>query len=118
MSTNNMLTYTDGEGRTVWMVSIMPEDALSIGDGEMEFGTLSILANKPEPGSYTYTLVWMEITNIGNAQMGQISVNVNIIGETTVEESTEEEGSLLPGPSFVSVISLLGLIVYRRKHNY
>ena len=118
MSTNNMLTYTDGEGRTVWMVSIMPEDALSIGDDEMEFGTLSILANKPEPGSYTYTLVWMEITDIGNTQMGQISVNVNIMGETTVEESTEEEGSLLPGPSFVSVISLLGLIVYRRKHNY
>tara|TARA_B110000116_G_scaffold40566_1_gene32953 strand:- start:983 stop:3889 length:2907 start_codon:yes stop_codon:yes gene_type:complete len=118
MSTNNMLTYTDGEGRTVWMVSIMPEDALSIGDGEMDFGTLSILANKPEPGSYTYTLVWMEITEIGNNQMGQISVNVNIVGETTVEESTEEEGSLLPGPSFVSVISLLGLIVYRRKHNY
>ena len=27
----------------------------------------------------------------------------------------EEEDSLLPGPSFVSIVSLLGLIVYRRK---
>ena len=81
----------------------------------MEFGTLSILANKPEPGSYTYTLVWMEVTTTGNNDMGQISVNINIEGETTAETANEEEDSLLPGPSFVSVILLLGLIVYRRK---
>ena len=115
MTTNSMLTYTDGDGKTVWMVSIMPEDALTISDGEMEFGTLSILANKPEPGSYTYTLMWMEVTETGSNNLGQISVNVNIEGETTPESTTEEEDSLLPGPSFISIISLLGLIVYRRK---
>ena len=115
MTTNSMLTYTDGEGKTVWMVSIMPEELLNLKEGDREFGTLSILANKPEPGSYTYTLVWMEATETGNNDMGQISVNVNIEGEATAETPTEEEGSLLPGPSFVSVISLLGLIVYRRK---
>jgi len=115
MTTNSMLTYTDGEGKTVWMVSIMPENILDLKDGDMEFGTLSILANKPEPGSYTYTLVWMEVTTTGNNDMGQISVNINIEGETTAETANEEEDSLLPGPSFVSVISLLGLIVYRRK---
>ncbi|MDG1543683.1 MAG: immune inhibitor A, partial [archaeon] len=115
MTTNSMLTYTDGDGKTVWMISIMPEDALTIGDGEMEFGTLSILANKPEPGSYTYTLMWMEVTETGSNNLGQISVNVNIEGETTPESTTEEEDSLLPGPSFISIISLLGLIVYRRK---
>ena len=115
MTTNSMLTYTDGDGKTVWMVSIMPENALTISDGEMEFGTLSILANKPEPGSYTYTLMWMEITETGSNNLGQISVNVNIEGEATPESTTEEEDSLLPGPSFISIISLLGLIVYRRK---
>jgi len=115
MTTNSMLTYTDGEGKTVWMVSIMPENILNLKDGDMEFGTLSILANKPEPGSYTYTLVWMEVTTTGNNDMGQISVNINIEGETTAETANEEEDSLLPGPSFVSVILLLGLIVYRRK---
>ena len=115
MTTTSMLTYTDGDGKTVWMVSIMPEDALTIGDGEIEFGTLSILANKPEPGSYTYTLMWMEVTETGSNNLGQISVNVNIEGETTPESTTEEEDSLLPGPSFISIISLLGLIVYRRK---
>ena len=82
----------------------------------MEFGTLSILANKPEPGTYTFTLVWMEVTETGGNEMGQISVNVNIEGEATPESTTEEDdGSLLPGPSFVSIIALLGLIVYRRK---
>ena len=81
----------------------------------MEFGTLSILANKPEPGLYSYTLVWMEVTEIGSNNMGQITVNVNIEGEATTETTAEEEDSLLPGPSFISIISLLGLIVYRRK---
>jgi len=115
MTTNSMLTYTDGEGKTVWMVSIMPEDMLNLREGYMEFGTLSILANKPEPGAYTYTLIWMEITDTGSNNMGQISVNIDIEGETTTETTEEEEDSLLPGPSFVSIVSLLGLIVYRRK---
>jgi uncharacterized membrane protein len=115
MTTNSMLTYTDGGGKTIWMVSIMPEDVLNIKEGEMEFGTLSILANKPEPGLYSYTLVWMEVTEIGSNNMGQITVNVNIEGEATTETTAEEEDSLLPGPSFISIISLLGLIVYRRK---
>jgi hypothetical protein len=57
----------------------------------------------------------MEVTETGSNNLGQISVNVNIEGETTPESTTEEEDSLLPGPSFISIISLLGLIVYRRK---
>ena len=129
MTTNSILTYTDGEGKTVWMISITPDDILNLRERDMEFGTLSILANKPQPGSYTYTLVWMEVTETGNEDIGQISINVNIEGEanpeSTAEEETEEgliesitgDGTLegLPGPSFISVISLLGLIVYRRK---
>ncbi|MDE0742102.1 MAG: immune inhibitor A, partial [Candidatus Poseidoniia archaeon] len=116
MTTSSMLTYTDGDGKTLWMVSIMPEDVLNIKEEYMEFGTLSILANKPEPGAYTFTLVWMEVTETGSNEMGQISVNVNIEGEATPENTTEEDDdSLLPGPSFVSIIALLGLIVYRRK---
>jgi hypothetical protein len=128
MTTSSMLTYTNGDGKTLWMVSIMPEDKLNLREEYMEFGTLSILANKPEPGTYTFTLVWMEVTEMGSNEMGEISVNVNIEGDATPESTTEEdtEGGFLektgdgileslPGPSFVSIVSLLGLIVYRRK---
>ena len=52
----------------------------------------------------------MVITETGSNNLGQISVNVNIEGEATPESTTEEEDSLLPGPSFISIISLLGLM--------
>ena len=50
--------------------------------------------------------------------VNQITMTINVEGEVT-EETGEaaEEDSLLPGPSFVSVIALLTLIVYRRKLN-
>jgi hypothetical protein len=115
MTTSSMLTYTDGDGKTLWMVSIMPEDVLNIKEENMEFGTLSILANKPEPGAYTFTLVWMEVTETGSNNMGEISVNVNIEGEVTPESTPEEDDSLLPGPSFISIIAMLAIMVYRRK---
>ena len=45
-------------------------------------------------------------------------MTINVEGEVA-EETGEaaEEDSLLPGPSFVSVIALLTLMVYRRKLN-
>ena len=49
--------------------------------------------------------------------LNQITMTINVEGEVTEETGEAAEDSLLPGPSFVSVIALLTLIVYRRKLN-
>ena len=49
--------------------------------------------------------------------LDQITLTITVEGDVVSEESTSEgEDSLLPGPSFMSIVVLLALIVYRRKH--
>ena len=50
--------------------------------------------------------------------LDQVTLTVTVPGEPRdLETNTpEEDDSLLPGPSFISVVALLALIVYRRKH--
>ena len=49
--------------------------------------------------------------------LDQITLTVTVEGEVVSEENNSEaEDSLLPGPSFMSIVALLALIVYRRKH--
>ena len=46
----------------------------------------------------------------------QLTITVIVEGDTTEESAGEEEDdSLLPGPSFISVVAMLAIIVYRRK---
>ena len=50
-------------------------------------------------------------------QLDQIILTVTVEGDVTSEETvSESEDSLLPGPSFLSVIGILALIVFRRKN--
>ena len=46
-----------------------------------------------------------------------INGSITIEGEVT-EESTggdADDDSLLPGPSFISIVAMLGILVYRRR---
>ena len=120
-STSNTLSIQNEEGNTVWMIGIVPQENLMLSENEVEYGTLSIVGNKALPGSYTYTFSWMQVieTETGNqlVDMGEISITINVEGETSDGggSSSEEDDSLLPGPSFLSVILILSAIVYRRR---
>ena len=46
-------------------------------------------------------------------ELPPVTVEGDIISEETI---SEEDDSLLPGPSFLSVVGLLTLIVFRRKN--
>jgi hypothetical protein len=46
----------------------------------------------------------------------QVTITVNVEGDAPEDNSGEEEDdSLLPGPSFISLVAMLAIIVYRRK---
>ena len=49
--------------------------------------------------------------------LDQVTLTVTVEGDIISEETASEgEDSLLPGPSFLSVVGLLALIVLRRKN--
>ena len=120
-STSNTLSIQNEDGDTVWMIGIVPQENLMLSEDQVDYGTLSIVGNKAPPGSYTYTFSWMQVigTETGTqlVDMGEISITINVEGEAVDEggNSSEEEDSLLPGPSFLSVILILSAIVYRRR---
>ena len=82
---------------------------------------ISLIAREVNPGSYTFTLKLLLANEAGGSwafeTVNQITMTINVEGEVTEETEEAAEDSLLPGPSFVSVIALLTLIVYRRKLN-
>ncbi|MCH2421277.1 MAG: hypothetical protein MK215_04955, partial [Candidatus Poseidoniia archaeon] len=45
----------------------------------------------------------------------QVTITVIVEGDEPQEETESEDDSLLPGPSFLSVILILAMIVYRRR---
>ena len=49
--------------------------------------------------------------------LDQVTLTVTVEGDIISEETASEgEDSLLPGPSFLSVVGLLALIVFRRRN--
>ena len=115
------------ENNKEWRVAISPSDTklypLKVEAGEtLDWGALAVIAREVLPGTYTYTLNILAATESSSGEyvfevLDQVTLTVTVEGEVVSEESsTEEDDSLLPGPSFISVIALLSLIVYRRKH--
>ena len=115
------------ENSKEWRVAISPSDTkdypLKVKSGEkLDWGALAVIAREVLPGTYTYTLNILaatESTTGGYAFeiLDQVTLTVTVEGEVVSEETvTESEDSLLPGPSFISVVGLLALIVYRRKN--
>jgi len=86
----------------------------------MDWGAIAVIAREVLPGSYTFTITMLSATETESGYvfetLEQVTITVIVEGEVTEEEgSTEEEDSLLPGPSFLSVILILSAIVYRRR---
>ena len=119
--------YLDQNGKE-WRLAMSPsptdskEFPTKVKAGDYYELPISLIAREVNPGSYTFTLKLLLANEAGNSwafeTLNQITMTINVEGEVT-EETGEaaEEDSLLPGPSFVSVIALLTLIVYRRKLN-
>jgi uncharacterized membrane protein len=117
------------ENSKEWRVAVSPADTttypLDIDVGEsMDWGALAIIAREVLPGSYTFTLRLMMATETDSGTyvfetLEQVTITVIVEGdEPQSEGSSEEEDSLLgdlPGPSFLSVILILSMVVYRRR---
>ncbi|MCH2380865.1 MAG: hypothetical protein MK228_05055, partial [Nitrososphaerales archaeon] len=73
------------------------------------------------PGSYTFTVKLMLATETSSGayifeDLEQMTITVNVEGDVPEESNGEtEDDSLLPGPSFISIVAMLAIIVYRRK---
>ena len=115
------------ENSKEWRVAISPSDTklypLNVNAGEkLDWGALSVIAREVLPGTYTYTLNILAATESSTGEyvfevLDQITLTITVEGDVVSEESDSEgESSLLPGPSFITIIALLTLIVYRRKH--
>ena len=115
------------ENSKEWRVAISPSDTklypLKVVAGEtLDWGALAVIAREVLPGTYTYTLNVLSATEAASGEyvfevLDQLTLTITVEGEVLSEnDASEEEDSLLPGPSFISVIALLSLIVYRRKH--
>jgi hypothetical protein len=109
-----------------WRVAISPSEtdlypiSLDAGDS-MDWGAIAVIAREVLPGSYTFTVKLMLATETNSGtyifeDLEQVAITVNVEGDAPEENSGEEEDdSLLPGPSFISIVAMLAIIVYRRK---
>ena len=109
-----------------WTLALSPGDTkiepLGVKVGQIhDWGGITLLAREVLPGTYTYTLNILSVkeSSTGNyvfETLKEITLTVNVEGEEIIEEEDTGEDPMLPGPSFISVIALLSLIVYRRRH--
>ena len=115
------------ENSKEWRVAISPSDTklypLKVKAGEtLDWGALAVIAREVLPGSYMYTLNILSASESSSGGyvfeiLDQVTLTVTVEGDIISEETVSEgEDSLLPGPSFLSVVGILALIVFRRKH--
>ena len=110
-----------------WRVALSPTEtdlypiALDAGDS-MDWGAVAVIAREVSPGSYTFTVNLLQATEASGGsylfeKLEQVTVTVIVEGDVIEDGSSDnaEEDSLLPGPSFISVVSLLAIIVYRKR---
>ena len=115
------------ENSKEWRLAISPSDTklypLKVQAGEtLDWGALAVIAREVLPGTYTYTLNILSASESSSGGyvfeiLDQVTLTVTVEGDIIPEETASEgEDSLLPGPSFLSVVGLLALIVLRRKN--
>jgi len=115
------------ENSKEWRVAVSPAETttypleIDVGD-TMDWGTLAVIAREVLPGSYTFTVKMLSATETETGYLfetlQQVTVTIIVEGEVTGEEGSSSSGdteSLLPGPSFLSVILIISAIVYRRR---
>ena len=96
---------------------------LKVKAGEtLDWGALAVIAREVLPGTYTYALNILSASESSSGGyvfeiLDQVTLTVIVEGDIVAEETvSESEDSLLPGPSFLSVVGILALIVFRRKN--
>ena len=115
------------ENSKEWRLAISPSDTkmypLKVKAGEtLDWGALAVIAREVLPGTYTYALNILSATESSSGGyvfeiLDQVTLTVIVEGDIVAEETvSESEDSLLPGPSFLSVVGILALIVFRRKN--
>ena len=115
------------ENSKEWRLAISPSDTklypLKVQAGEtLDWGALAVIAREVLPGSYTYTLNILSASESSSGGyvfeiLDQVTLTVTVEGDIISEETASEgEDSLLPGPSFLSIVGLLALIAFRRKN--
>ena len=107
-------------------VAISPSDTklypLKVKAGEtLDWGAVAVIAREVLPGTYTYALNILSVDSSSGGYvfevLDQLTLTIVVEGEIISDETiSESEDSLLPGPSFLSVVVLLALVVYRRKN--
>ena len=110
-----------------WRVALSPTETdlypIALGaEDSMDWGAIAVIAREVSPGSYTFTVNLLQATEASGGsyvfeKLEQVTVTVIVEGDVIEDGSSDsaEEDSLLPGPSFISVISLLAIIVYRKR---
>jgi hypothetical protein len=132
----NSLYFDENEKE--WRIAASPADTFDFplivkADDSMDWGSIAIIAREVMPGTYTFTLRMIVTdgyycnsfdeyhiegisTGLCIKQIKEITITVNVEGDAPEENSGEEEDdSLLPGPSFISIVAMLAIMVYRRK---
>ena len=115
------------ENSKEWRVAISPSDTklypLKVKAGEtLDWGAVAVIAREVLPGTYTYALNILSAVDSSSGGyvfevLDQLTLTIVVEGEIISDETiSESEDSLLPGPSFLSVVVLLALVVYRRKN--
>ena len=115
------------ENSKEWRVAVSPAATttypleIDVGD-TMDWGTLAVIAREVLPGSYTFTMKMLSATETESGYLfetvQQVTVTIIVEGEVDEEGGSSSSGdtdSLLPGPSFISVILILSALVYRRR---
>jgi len=124
--TSGSEVYFD-ENLKEWRVALSPSEtelypiSLDAGDS-MDWGAVAVIAREVSPGSYSFTVNLLKATETNTGSyifetLEQLTITVIVEGEATEESAggDAEDDSLLPGPSFISVVAMLAIIVYRRR---
>ena len=107
-----------------WRVAISPADTteypIEIDAGEsIDWGAVAVIAREVLPGTYTFGLTLMKATESDTGyvfeNLGYVTITVIVEGDELQDSQTTDDQSLLPGPSFLSIIIILATIVYRKK---
>ena len=92
----------------------------------LDWGEVTIIANKVLPGSYTFTLDLMRVTVTGSGtytfeSLEQVTITILVEGDVPVDEipagnKEDETTGTLPAPSVIVSIAAMTFIALRRRY--
>jgi len=128
--TTGIEKYLD-ENLEEWRLAIAPADTtnnprkIHVGES-MDWGEVTIIANKVLPGSYTFTLDLMRVTVTGSGaytfeSLEQVTITILVEGDVPVDETpagNQEDGTTgtLPAPSVIVSMATMAFVALRRRY--